>query len=109
MNNYQKYRGKCKQFVDNAIKDDPTLIAVRGHYDCPIWGMQAHWWCIKLDGTIFDPTVKQFPSGGIGEYIPFNGMISCAECGKDVVEEEAHIDGNYGFCSFSCAMRFVGL
>ena len=108
--NYQKYRGKCKEFVDKAIEDAPSLTAVRGHYDCPIWGLQAHWWCVKTDGSIYDPTAKQFPSGGITEYyIPFNGMVNCAECDKEIPEEEAYPYGNYMFCSQQCTMRFVGL
>ena len=107
--NYEKYRGKCKEYVDQAVVDDPTLTAVRGHYDCPIWGKQQHWWCEREDRSIYDPTVKQFPSGGIGKYIPFSGMVPCAECGKEVPEEETFFHGNYGFCSDKCAMRFLGL
>ena len=107
--NYEKYRGKCKEFVDAAILADPTLKAVRGHYHCPFWGEQAHWWCVTPDGTIVDPTAKQFPSKGLGEYVEFSGILPCAECGKEVLEEEAQFYGNYGFCSYRCTMRFVGL
>lgn len=110
LTNYQKFRGKCKEMVDEAVANDPTLRAVRGHYHCPMWGEQPHWWCERPDGTIFDPSAKQFPFGGkIGEYIEFNGMVVCAECGVEVPEDEARIEGNYGFCSTRCAMRFVGL
>lgn len=108
--NYKKYRGKCKEFCEELIKTDSTLQLVRGYYYCPYWGKQAHWWCVKPDGTIVDPTVKQFPSNGIGAYYePFDGTIECAQCGKVVKEEEAHINGNYGCCSYQCAMRLVGL
>jgi len=107
--NYQKYRGKCKELAEADIAANPLLTLVRGHYDCPIWGKQPHWWCVDQNGKIIDSTVKQFPSGGIGEYIPFDGNIECAECGKIVPEEESHINGYYGFCSCACAMRFVGL
>ena len=107
--NYKKYRGKCKEFVDEAVELDPSLKAVRGYYHCPLWGKQQHWWCVRGDGSIYDPTVKQFPSGGIGEYEEFNGIITCAECGKEVREEMATFDGRYGFCSTACNMRFVGL
>ena len=109
MSDYVKYRGKCKEYVDKALEEDPTLKAVRGHYYCPMWGKQAHWWCVKQDGTIYDPTVDQFPNPHVGEYIPFDGIMSCDECGKIIKEEEADIDGNYAFCSLSCHMRFVGL
>ena len=58
---YSKYRGKCKQFVDEPVAKDTSLRAVRGYYHCPIWGKQAHWWAEDKDGKIIDPTVKQFP------------------------------------------------
>lgn len=107
---YEKYRGKCKQFVDQAVKGDPTLIPVRGYYHCPFWGKQQHWWCKRPDGSIYDPTVKQFPTAGVGaEYEEFDGYVECAECGKRVREEEAGFHGRYAFCSISCNMRFVGL
>ena len=109
MTNYQKYRGKCKEFVDAAVKADPSLTAIRGHYICPMWGKQAHWWCERPDGSIYDPTVNQFPKPHIGDYIEFNGFLECAQCGKQIAEERAYFNGNYGFCSCSCGMRFVGL
>jgi hypothetical protein len=110
MNNYMKFRGKCKELVDAAVRQDPTLTAVRGHYICPFWGEQAHWWCTKSDGTIVDPSVEQFPSKGVAaEYIPFDGTVSCAECGRSMREEDARFESNYAFCSTQCIMRFVGL
>ena len=107
--NYYKYRGKCKEMVDATVAFDPSLKAVRGYYHCPIYGKQQHWWCVRRDGTIYDPTVKQFPAGGIGEYEEFNGMVTCDECGKKVTEDTAIFYGKYGFCSIACNMRFVGL
>ena len=109
ISDYNKYRGKCKEYVDKAIKADPSLVKVRGHYHCPMWGVQAHWWCVKPDGGIFDPTVKQFPKPHVGDYIPFNGKIECSQCGKQITEETALFHSNYAFCSTSCNMRFVGL
>lgn len=103
-------RGKCKELSEEAVKKDPTLTLVRGWYDCPIWGEQSHWWTVRKDGTIFDPTRKQFPSGGIAQfYRPFTGFLYCAECGKEIPEEEADIDGNYAFCSDMCHGRFIGV
>lgn len=108
--NYQKYRGKCKEFSEAACKNDPTLTLVRGHYFCPLWGTnEPHWWTQKPDGTIYDPTKDQFPSKGMGIYTPFDGMMECSECGKRIKEEDADIEGNYAFCSYQCHMRFVGL
>jgi hypothetical protein len=111
MNNYIKFRGKCKELCEEACKTDSTLTLVRGHYWCPIWNsMEQHWWTIRKDGTIYDPTCKQFPSEGNGTYIPFDGIVGCSECGKEMKEEEVNCsDGNYAFCSYSCYGRFVGV
>ena len=109
LDDYKKYRGKCKQFVDEACKNDPTLTPVRGHYHDPFWGPQPHWWCKKPDGTIFDPTKDQFPTKGTFEYEEFNGIINCSNCEKEIKESEALIEGNYAFCSTKCNMIFVGL
>lgn len=107
---YMKYRGKCKEFCEQAIKEDPTLTLVRGHYFCPIWGTsEPHWWTIRKDGTIYDPTAAQFGSKGGGIYTPFDGFVRCAQCDKEMKEEEAEFEGNYAFCSYTCHMRFVGL
>ena len=108
--NYLTYRGRCKEFCEELIENDPTLTLVRGHYWCPIWNtMEPHWWCINSNGDIIDPTKLQFPSVGYGEYIPFDGYVTCAECGKEVPEEEADIQGNYCFCSYTCYGKCVGM
>lgn len=110
MSDYVMYRGKCKEMAEAACCDDPTLTLVRGHYHCPFWGEQPHWWTVRADGTIYDPTAKQFPMGGsVGEYVPFDGMVECAQCGKQMKEEDARFDSRYAFCSTACNMRFVGL
>lgn len=107
---YLNYRGKCKELCEDACNKDPTLILVRGHYFCPIWNTEeSHWWCVKQDGTIYDPSKDQFPSKGLGIYAPFNGKVTCAECGKELDECDARFDSNYAFCSVSCNMKFVGL
>ena len=103
-------RGKCKEMSDEAIINNPGLTLVRGWYDCPLEGKQAHWWTKDKDGIIFDPTRKQFMSGGIKEfYIEYNGVVSCAECGKDVLEEDAEFESNYAFCSYKCHGKFIGV
>lgn len=107
---YRQYRGKCKELADAACAADPTLILVRGHYFCPLWNSnEQHWWCVKQDGTIYDPSAAQFPSNGNGIYTPFDGFVECSECGKVVLEENASFHGRYAFCSTECNMRFVGL
>lgn len=109
-NNYAKYRGKCKEVSEALCKEDPTLTLVRGHYFCPIWNRdEQHWWCVKQDGTIVDPTKLQFPSKGLGIYTPFNGICTCDNCGKEVPEAQASFEGRFAFCSSRCYGFFVGI
>ncbi len=110
MSDYLKFRGKCKELAEDAVRHDPTLTLVRGHYHCPDWGKQGHWWTTREDGTVFDPSAAQFPSCGMGEYVPFDGTIECANCDKKITEETAHtIEGKYAFCSYTCYGQFVGV
>lgn len=104
-------RGKCKQMAADLVASDSTLRLVRGHYYCPVWGEQPHWWCQDKDGKVIDPTAAQFPSNGTGEYVEFDGMCKCAECGNDVKESDASFGGNgrYAFCSYKCEGRFIGV
>ena len=99
---YMKYRGKCREMSEALVAEDPSLRLVRGYYHCPIWGRQEHWWTEKPDGTVVDPTAKQFPSKGIGEYEEFDGLLYCENCGMEVTEEQAYIDGHHVFCSSTC-------
>lgn len=108
-NDYLEYRGRCKELSEQAVAADPSLRLVRGYYHCPIWGKQAHWWTAREDGTINDPSARQFPSKGCGEYEEFDGMIECEQCGKKVPEDKAHYYGNYAFCSETCICRCVGI
>lgn len=107
--NYLKYRGKCKEMSEALIVEDPSLTLVRGHYYCPFWGEQPHWWTKKPDGTVIDPTKDQFPSKGNGSYIEFNGLLKCSNCDKEMKEGDADIQGNYAFCSYKCYGQFVGV
>lgn len=106
---YQKYRGKCKEMSEAACAADPTLTLVRGWYHDLLWGKQAHWWCVKPNGKIVDPTALQFPTKGHGYYEPFNGLVECAECHEEIEEHKAQFEGRYAFCSGRCKLRFVGL
>jgi hypothetical protein len=109
LEDYKRFRGKCREFCEAEIVKDPTLTLVRGHYFCPFWGEQAHWWLTRQDGTIFDPTKAQFPSNGAGAYLPFSGTVECASCGKEMREEDAEFESGYAFCSYLCHGRFVGV
>jgi hypothetical protein len=110
MSDYTKYRGKCKTFCEKAIGKDPTLTLVRGYYFCPIWNKEdQHWWTVKKDGSIYDPTKDQFPSKGHGIYREFDGTAPCEQCGKILNENEFQYMGNYITCSTKCSMALVGL
>jgi hypothetical protein len=110
MSDYQIYRGKCKEMSEDLIRKDPSLSLVRGIYWCPIWGNQTHWWCKDSKGRIIDPSCKQFPSKGMGEYHEFDGTVTCAHCEVSIKEEEiACTEGRYAYCSYECRLRHVGL
>jgi hypothetical protein len=105
-------RGKCREMSGAAVADDPNLRLARGWYYDPIWGEQEHWWTVRPDGTIYDPTSAQFPQGGITAfYEEFQGTLSCVECGTEITEEEAamHSDSSFAICSLRCYGSLVGL
>lgn len=107
---YEKYRGKCKEMSEDLIKERPELTLVRGHYHSLNGGyVDQHWWTKDKEGNIVDPTKKQFPCKGMGDYVEFNGIISCEECGKEVKEEEASFAGRFPVCSSKCHSELIGL
>lgn len=118
MNSEDGYRllaGKCRQICEAIANIDPEWRLVRGYYYCPIWGQRTHWWLVSKDGIIYDPTVAQFPNPE-GEYVEFDGLIACEECGKEMKESDIiaekdgmHFDGHHAFCSGRCHARCVGL
>jgi len=100
--------GKCYEMSVAAVAADPELTLVRGWYICPIWGERQHWWTTRPDGSIFDPTVEQFPSKGLGEYVEFTGIYTCEYCGKEVLETEAYFVEHHVYCSGACYGHDVG-
>lgn len=109
VSDYLIYRGKCKELAEVACAADPTLRLVRGFYLCPIWGKQAHWWTVKPDGTIVDPSVRQFPTAGAGaEYQEYDGIIECEYCLKPVPEGDAYFYAHHVYCSYECYGHDVG-
>lgn len=106
---YKEFHGKCKELCEAEMQRDSSLDLVRGHYFCPAFGEQAHWWLVKPDGSIMDPSARQFPSNGAGFYVPFNGLIACSQCGKEMEEKDAEFESNYAFCSYECHGKFVGV
>ncbi len=99
--NYLKYRGNCKELCEQALALDSELKLVRGYYHDVFWGKQEHWWTVKKDGTIHDPSKLQFPDQN-GEYEEFDGYFNCESCGKEITETDAQFYGRYAFCSYSC-------
>jgi hypothetical protein len=109
-NDYLKFRGRCKELSEAAVRENPNLTLVRGHYFCPIWNVEEpHWWTIDETGKIYDPSARQFPSKGLGVYTPFSGTVTCEQCKRKIPEEEAIPYGNFLFCSNNCICRCVGV
>ena len=108
--NYIKFRGKCKELSEAAVAENSNLRLVRGHYFCPILNTnEPHWWTVDAEGVVFDPSRLQFPSAGMGIYEEFDGVVYCVECGNEVEEDRAVIEGNYACCSVRCMCSLVGL
>jgi hypothetical protein len=108
---YKQYRGLCKELSESAAQADPSLTLVRGYYICEEFGKQPHWWTVKPDGSIFDPSCLQFPSGGTGTYIPFTGDFTCCICGKNVAEADVYsceLGGKDPLCSSECYGQYIG-
>lgn len=112
---YEKYRGKCKEFSEAYCKEHPEYHLVRGYYHDDVWGKQQHWWCEDDVGNVYDPTRKQFPSGKSGVlhvpydsiqksifYEEFDGRYQCEYCGKMVAEDSAYMHFQHVYCSYEC-------
>jgi hypothetical protein len=109
VSDYTTYRGRCKELAEACSAADPSLRLVRGFYLCPLWGKQAHWWTVKPDGTIVDPTVRQFPTAGVGaEYEEYYGTIECENCGISRLEQDAYFSGHHAYCSYKCFGHHIG-
>jgi hypothetical protein len=97
--------GTCEEATLAMQVAFPTLTRVRGHYYCPLWGEQEHWWLVAADGTIVDPTASQFPSAGRGMYIPWDESRAeptgiCPNCGE-------YAYGSGTCCSQTCHAAYV--
>jgi predicted nucleic acid-binding Zn ribbon protein len=97
--------GEWREVTARMLAAFPELRRVPGHYHCPFIGPRTHWWLVDADGGIVDPTVDQFPSRGLGEYVEWDGSPlptgRCLECGGDVY------DGS-SFCSDQCGEICTG-
>jgi hypothetical protein len=97
--------GQCKKYAELMCATFPELVLVRGHYDCPIWGMREHWWCATQNNQIIDPTKEQFPSKGFFEYHAWDNTKEeptgkCRECGE-------YTYNNKYFCSEECDKKYM--
>ena len=60
--------GECREICRAMTEAFPELQRVYGYYDCPVWGVRSHFWCITSNNHVVDPTRYQFPSKGMGHY-----------------------------------------
>lgn len=95
---------KCAEITLAMAEEFLELDRVRGIYHCPIWGKRTHWWLKDEDGNVVDPTAKQFPSGGIGEYQEITNDEECPtgrcpNCGEMTYKFET-------VCSAKCYEEF---
>lgn len=98
--------GRCVETCAAMQEAFPLeLREARGFYHDPVWGRRTHAWLVAADGSIVDPTAKQFPCGGIAdlyEEVQQEEMEDriptgvCQHCGCDVYRGDLH-------CSPACA------
>lgn len=97
--------GQCAEITERMNKVFPELRRVRGHYYDAIWGEREHWWLVTSDGSVIDPTFKQFPTKGKGAYVPWRDGAPeptgiCMDCGSAVFNKDY-------FCSKECERSTV--
>lgn len=97
---------QCAEVTLKMQEAFPHLIRKRGFYICPFWGERTHWWLQEEDGTIVDPTARQFTlSNGTGEYKVLERDEDCPtgvcmDCG-------AHVYRHQTFCSVRCERTYT--
>lgn len=97
--------GLCGSTTLEMAEAFPELQRMAGHYICPLAGTQPHWWLLTPDGEIIDPTARQFPSQGQGEYQPWPAEQPlptgvCANCGEYAYDHQT-------CCSDECSRAYV--
>ena len=109
---YRLLAGKCAKIAAAIAKACPEFRVAKGYYHCPHWGKRGHFWLVAQDGTIYDPTIWQFPTEtGAYEEIHENSEVECDQCGKRIPLAGATIggNGNYVFCNGRCYGKYVGV
>lgn len=105
---YREYAGKCKELAEALVAEYPDqLTLVRGHVIFSSKLQEQHWWTKDNSGNIHDPSRLQFT--GEFTYEEFSGVCICANCGADVLEEDAIFMSRYPTCSSKCARELVGI
>lgn len=79
--------GECRTATELMVKEFPELKRVAGHVYTLGWGKRSHFWCVTPDGSIVDPTARQFP--GLLGYEPWKPgdevcVGKCMNCGCEI-------------------------
>lgn len=95
--------GNCAEVTARMVEAFPDLRRVSGFYHCWAWGRRQHFWCVTNVGEVVDPTARQFPSAGAGDYQEVTNPSEvptgvCMDCGADVYEGAT-------FCDDECERR----
>lgn len=109
----QVLRARCSEFTKLFVEKFPHLKRVSGfygEYDPEGVGLnEEHWWCVDTDGSIVDPTVKQFTYVQ-SIYTEYNEDLHqvrlgrCMNCGEDIFGKIS--EGHKCICSDECAAEF---
>lgn len=106
---YRKFRGQCLPLSLAVVREHPDWRLVRGFVECPFNGREQHWWTERPDGSIFDPSIRQYNAPGLLSYEEYEGVLSCFGCGVDVNEKDAVSDGSHRYCTESCLRYTIGV
>jgi hypothetical protein len=106
-------RARCESATRAMLEVFPELRRVRGFYYDAMWGARTHWWCVAPDGSIVDPTSRQFPSQGAGHYQEWREGDEepsgrCLGCGDYIFESRR---GGSFVCGPACeweVARYLG-
>ncbi len=102
--------GLCYKAAHDMAEAFPSLAVVSGHALCLYpWGKRGHWWCVEPNGTIVDPTAKQFPA--IGRYEPYTEgddirLGKCMSCGDEIWGSDPEAVYSTILCSKDCAESY---
>ena len=104
--------GLCASATLEMVKAFPELKRVAGYATTALHYRVQHWWCVAPDGSIVDPTVRQF-QGLVPEYEPWQPGMEvkvgrCMNCGDDIYRPVGSLDGSMHMCicSDECGRLF---